>query len=123
MGRCSKPVALVISRDNESGRSEASATGECEHSDRSSAKRDSNMHAASKTTTAFLKATNTETISHGIPEDDMTAAVVEAPPLLTRHSPIPLELAEASAMSQLQNWSTPSEKLCTPLCVVISTSR
>ena len=72
-------------------------TGECEHSDRSSAKRDSNMHAASKTTTAFLKATNTETISHGMPEDDMTAAVVEAPPLLTRHSPIPLELAEASA--------------------------
>ena len=99
MGRCSKPVALVISRDNESGKSETSATGECEHSDRSSAKRDSNMHAASKTATAFLKATltNTETISHGMPEDDMTAAAVEAPPLLTKHSPIPLELAEASA--------------------------
>ena len=40
------------------------------------------MHAASKTATAFLKATNTETISHGIPEDDMTAAAVETPPLL-----------------------------------------
>ena len=74
-------------------------TGECEHSDRSSAKRDSNMHAASKTATAFLKATNTKNISHGTPdsEDNMTAAAVEALPLLTRHSPIPLELAEASA--------------------------
>lgn len=114
MGRCSKPVALVISRDNESGRSGTSATGECEHSDRSSAKRDSNMHAASKTATAFLKATNTETISHGMPEDDMTAVADEASPLLTRHSPIPLELAEASATSQVKNCAGPSETADTP---------
>ena len=81
------------------------------------------MHAASKTTTAFLKATNTETISHGTPEDDMTAAAVEAPPLLTRHSPIPLELAEASANSQLRQYIAPSDKLNAPLGVLMRISR
>ena len=102
-GRCSKPVALVAQGGNQGDRSGTSAASECGRHDDSPAERDNNMHAASKTTTAFLKATNTETISHGIPEDDMTAAVVKSPPLLTRHSPIPLELAEASAISQLQN--------------------
>ena len=55
------------------------------------------MHGDSKTATAFLKANNSRFIRHDIPEDDLTAAAVEYPPLLSWHSPIPLEVAEASA--------------------------
>ena len=76
---------------------------EAGHSDGSTAGRDSHKHGDSKTATAFLKANNSEFISHDIPEDDLTAAAVEHPPLLSWHSPIPLEVAEASANSQLQN--------------------
>ena len=44
-----------------------------------------------------LKANKKAFISCGLPEDDVTAAVVRGRPLMSWHSPIPLEVAEASA--------------------------
>ena len=70
---------------------------ECGRHDDSPAERGRHKHGDSKTATAFLKANNSGFIRHDIPEDDLTAAAVEYRPLLSWHSPIPLEVAEASA--------------------------
>ena len=96
-GRCSKPVALVAQGGSQGDRSGTSAASECGRHDDSPAERDRQKHGANKTTTAFIKANKKAFISYGLPEDDLTAAAVEHPPLLSWHSPIPLEVAEASA--------------------------
>jgi len=67
-----------------------SAASECGRHDDSPAERDRQKHGANKTTTAFIKANKKAFISYGLPEDDLTAAAVECPPLLSWHSPKPV---------------------------------
>ena len=82
-GRCSKPVALVAQGGSQGDGSGTSAASECGRHDDSPAERDRQKHGANKTTTAFIKANKKAFISYGLPEDDLTAAAVECPPLLS----------------------------------------
>ena len=77
-----KPAALVAWWSNQSGRFVAFDGGQCGPHGGSIAKHDRHKHAAWQAATAFLKANNTEIISHNIPDDEMAAAAAQYPLLV-----------------------------------------